>query len=448
MANPQRWLRAIVRPCSSLTLAALIILPLLVACSHRLEASPSTPEVEGRVVFVAAGDVIPHQAVRESAEARAKAGGADEGWRPLFAEVGDLFQAADFGFVNFETPAAPEHSHGSKPFLFDAPLAMIDGLKASGVKIVSFANNHAMDQGHAGFAETLAHMDEKGLLHVGAAKTKDELLKPIIVEKNGVRVGWLGATRWLNGGRNSSDPNFAHVAFVPYPDAAEYASEISEEQFIEGVRAARAQCDILFVSIHWGVEYAVKPRAQDVDFAHKILEAGASAIVGHHPHVLQPVESYQTADGRKTVIFYSLGNFLSNQSRFYVGGLMPDALGDPRDSLMVRFAAVKTNYGAGGVKTELAEVAVYPAWQENNYVAKQSGRARTSDIYPVLIDRASADLQRRHDELAKVAAPTSEQKIELKREEKILALYAHRRQIIVARTGAEFVQTAPAKVVK
>jgi hypothetical protein len=106
---------------------------------------------------------------------------------------------------------------------------------------------------------------------------------------------------------------------------------------LEAIRQARQKCDFLVVSIHWGTEYAPAPRPEDVETAHKMLDAGASVIVGHHPHVLQPVETYRTQDGRNTVIFYSLGNFLSNQSRTYVDGLMPDKDGDPRDEMIGLF---------------------------------------------------------------------------------------------------------------
>ena len=87
-----------------------------------------------------------------------------------------------------------------------------------------------------------------------------------------------------------------------------------------------------------------------MDIAHKMLEAGATVIVGAHPHVLQPMETYKTQDGRDTLIFYSLGNFLSNQSRSYVDGLNPDSNGDPRDEMIGLFSAVKRDYGPAGVR--------------------------------------------------------------------------------------------------
>ena len=148
-------------------------------------------------------------------------------------------------------------------------------------------------------------------------------------------------TRWLNGNRNPDAPDQPHVNFFPYPGESGGAPGADEAQVLAAIKAARAQCDFLVVSIHWGIEYAPAPRPEDVDLAHKMLDAGASVIVGHHPHVLQPVETYRTADGRNTVIFYSLGNFLSNQSRNYVDGLMPDKDGDPRDEMIGLFSAVR-----------------------------------------------------------------------------------------------------------
>src|SRR4029078_13019433 len=103
------------------------------------------------------GDVVPDYPVRAAEDA---AGGGVEGWGSLFSEVNDVFKGADFGFVNMETPVAPAHSKGSKPFMFDAPPELPEALKANGIKIVSFANNHVMDQGWAGFAETREHLKE------------------------------------------------------------------------------------------------------------------------------------------------------------------------------------------------------------------------------------------------------------------------------------------------
>lgn len=399
------------------------------------------PHEIARLSFAVAGDVIPHEAVRAAASAE---GEGVQGWTALFSDVADVFQAADFGFVNMETPVAPTHSHGSKPFMFDAPVDLPVALKASGIKIVSFANNHVMDQGWPGFAETRDHLREAGLLVAGTSDTAQQAFQPELVQGNGIKVGWLGMTRWLNGNRNPDNDDQPHVNFFPYPGEANAASGADQAQVLAAVKAARAQCDLLVISIHWGIEYAPAPRPEDIDLAHKMLDAGASVIVGHHPHVLQPVETYRTADGRNTVIFYSLGNFLSNQSRTYIDGLMPDKDGDPRDSMIAQFSAVRQDYGPGGVRVELARVGILPMWGENNRNALAAGKTKTPMIRPVLIDRRMPQLQARLDQLNKLPQPlTTDQQKEFIEATSALKLLDDRRKLLLARTGDEYLTDPP-----
>lgn len=387
----------------TVALAALCVgLPAIVHSRHA--AVTPYPHDLAQVTFAVAGDVIPHEPVRAAAKA---AGDGEPGWDSLFSNVADVFQSADFGFVNLETPVAPNHSHGTKPFLFDAPVELPQALKANGIKIVSFANNHVMDQGWAGFAESRDHLREIGLLFAGTSDNAATAWQPVITESNGIKVGWLGMTRWLNGGRNPDKDDQPHVNFYPYPGESNGAPGADEATVLAAVKSARAQCDLLVVSVHWGVEYATAPRPEDVDLAHKMLEAGASVIVGAHPHVLQPIETYRTQDGRDTVIFYSLGNFLSNQSRGYVDGLNPDSNGEPRDEMIGLFAAVRRDYGPAGVRVELGHVGMLPVWEENNRNDIAAGRDKTPVIKPALIDREIPALQARLDELNQLAGSTA-----------------------------------------
>jgi len=429
-------------------------------------ARVSYPRELSRVTFAAAGDVIPHQAVVQSAAAQSLAAtpappaaapdakdsaaalpatsGNHAGWDVLFAAVADVFRQADFGFVNLETPVAPKHSRGSKPFQFDAPVALLQALKFSGIKIVSFANNHVFDQGHLGFAESLDHLREQDLLFTGAGATAEAAWKPVVVEKNGIKVGWLGMTRWLNGSHNPEKDGDPHVAFFPYPGEANGAPGLTEAQVLDAVKAARAQCDFLLISIHWGVEYATAPRSDDVEMAHKMLEAGAGAVFGHHPHVLQPIETYLTQDQRHTVIFYSLGNFLSNQSRNYVQGLTPEKAGEQRDSLIVRFSVIKKDYGPAGIRVELGDMGILPVWTENNHLLARAGRDKSLLIRPVLMDREIPRLQARFDELDHLGPQlTAAQKQELVEVSRQLQLLKRRRELLLARTGDDYLIAPP-----
>src|SRR5580698_9254996 len=403
------------------------------------------PHDLAQVNFAVAGDVIPHEAVRAAAAA---AGDGEPGWAALFSDVADVFEGTDFGFVNLETPVAPEHSHGTKAFLFDAPVELPEALKASGIKIVSFANNHVMDQGWAGFVESREHLKDIGLEFAGTSDNAATAWQPVITEANGIKVGWLGMTRWLNGNRNPDKDDQPHVNFFPYPGEAGGAPGADEATVLAAVKAARAQCDLLVISIHWGIEYATAPRPEDIDIAHKMLEAGATVIVGAHPHVLQPIETYKTQDGRDTLIFYSLGNFLSNQSRSYVDGLNPDSNGDPRDEMIGLFAAVKRDYGPAGVRVELGHVGMLPVWEENNRNEMAAGREKKMVIKPVLIDREIPPLQAQLDELNKKSAQpgaqlTADEKKEFIEVTKRLKLLTDRRAQILARVGDDYVIAPP-----
>jgi poly-gamma-glutamate capsule biosynthesis protein CapA/YwtB (metallophosphatase superfamily) len=435
-------------------LAVLILLGLVVTGAYvsrvteHLRGAVATPtpyphEI-AKVSFAVAGDVIPHEPVRAAAEA---AGGGVQGWGSLFADVSDVFKGADFGFVNLETPVAPAHSKGSKPFMFDAPPALPEALKENGIKIVSFANNHVMDQGWAGFAETRDHLKEIGLQFVGSGDSAGQSWEPLVIEANGIKVGWLGMTRWLNGNRNPDKDDQPHVNFFPYPGEGGGAPGADEAWVLEAVKSAKTKCDLLVISVHWGTEYANAPRPEDVALAHKMLDAGASVIVGHHPHVLQPIETYTTADGRMGVIFYSLGNFLSNQSRNYVDGLMPEKDGDPRDSMIGMFSAVRNDYGPAGVKVELGHVRMLPAWGENNRNAIAAGKSKMPNIHPALIDREIPLMQAKLDELKKSVGDggemTAEQKQQFIELNKELKLLMDRRSQILARTGDEYLSDPP-----
>ena len=429
------------------------------------------PQEVSRITFAAAGDVIPHQAVVQAAAAHkhdaADAGkaqsdsasaaqqsaapeiagaGNHSGWDELFAEISSVFRHSDFGFVNLETPVAPAHSRGSRPFQFDAPLALLQSLKSNGVKIVSFANNHVFDQGQAGFAETLGHLSDEGLLFAGSGASATDAWKPVFTEKNGIRVGWLGMTRWLNGNRNPAKESDPHVAFLPYTSTAPGAPGLSIAEALEAIKAARAQCDFLIISIHWGIEYAPEPRPDDVQLAHSFLDAGAGLIIGHHPHVLQAVETYLTPDDRYGVILFSLGNFLTNQSSRYVQGLMPERDGEPRDSLMVTFSVIKKDYGPAGMRIELGDLGILPVWTDNNLVSVRSGREKSVLIRPVFIDREMPRLMTRFDELSQTGVELSPaQKLELLQVNKRLELLKRRRELLLSRTGDEFLAAPPSQ---
>jgi hypothetical protein len=363
----------------------LLIVPLL--CATSPVAAPA------RVELVFGGDIIPHGEVKKVAEDHARAAPQEkegeaprslnnEGWDHIFGPIADVLRTADVAVVNLETPVTDNKKAVTRQLLFNAPSAMVRSLVAAGVKLVSTGNNHARDQHLKGMLETLQHLDATGLQHVGTGTSQEAAWEPVVMEVKGVRFGFVSFTRWLNGFSNPKDPAEAHMAYVPYPVQVRNRG-VSVEQAVERVRMASARCDVLVVLVHWGTEYAGQPNPEEKKLAKALIDAGAGAVIGHHPHVLQPLESYTTESGRRGLIAYSLGNLVANQSRFYAYKPgVSNKQGDTRDSMLLRVSWVRRE--AGGA-VELGDVSVLPVWIENNARTRKKKEAR--NIQPVLIDR-------------------------------------------------------------
>ncbi len=335
-----------------------------------------------------------HEAVKRSAAVHGR-GAPDAGFSWLFAPIADLLGAADLTFANLETPIAPEASAGTREYVFNAPPEVVSALLRAGVDVVSVANNHAFDQGRPGFEETLRRLEAAGMKAVGAGPP-DRASGPILVEANGLTVAFLGFAHFFNQDGNACPPARTSSCLQ--------AATLDPDRAVAAVAAAAGSADAVVVSLHWGVEYAQQPRAADVELAHRLADAGALVVLGHHPHVLQPIELYRRADGRTAVIAYSLGNFVSNQSRRYVHGVTPDAVAATRDGALLRVALARRDYGRGVARVEVDGADFVPLWTEND-TAEIDARAepgRRPAIRVVAIDRALAAVRA---ELARLPDP-------------------------------------------
>lgn len=396
---------------------------------------PAEPAVRttARVTVGAVGDVLMHDAVKRSAAVHG-ARAPDAGFSWLFAPIADLLAAPDLTFANLETPIAPKTNQGARPFVFDAPPAVLGALVRSGIDLVSVANNHAFDQGRPGFLETVDEVTRAGLVPIGAGPAP-RAAGPVHRELNGLRVAFLGYAHFFNQDGNDCPPPRATAA--PCVQAA----LLDRARAIEDVRAAAAAADAVVVSLHWGDEYQSRPRAEDVAFAHRLADAGALVVIGHHPHVLQPIELYQRADGRWAVIAYSLGNFVSNQSRFFVPGVTPPAVAATRDGAFVRVELARRDYGRGVARVEVAGADFVPLWTENDTVQldRRKDPGRTPAIRVVAVDRALAAVRA---ELATFPDPVPAERqpafVRLRQRE---ALLASRRAAVAAVLGEDLLRT-------
>jgi poly-gamma-glutamate capsule biosynthesis protein CapA/YwtB (metallophosphatase superfamily) len=214
-----------------------------------------------------------------------------------FEKVTSILESADLAFCNLECPLSRRGIRINKPVCFQADPDTVGCLKDAGLDLVSLANNHTLDCGRRGLTETMATLDDAGIGHVGAGATVAEAAQPVILDIDGIRVAVLA--------RNGLLPEC-----VWYRTDAPNIAPLDPDTIEQEVAAAARQADVVIVSIHWGVEYRQHPQPEQEDLAHRIIDAGADVILGHHPHVIQPIEEYHGG-----LIAYSLGNFLFDNPR-------------------------------------------------------------------------------------------------------------------------------------
>ncbi len=213
--------------------------------------------------------------------------------RDPFATVRRLL-ASDLTLVNLETPIARRPPRRIAPPTrnrFAATPARVARLRRAGVDAVTVANNHAEDLGVADTAAVLAAL---GLAAVGTTTAEE----PAVRVESIARAGWTIAIVAVTTVRNRSA--IAGQPHLPYLPPDRLAATVAPL-----VAAARRDHDAVVVAVHWGTEHATAPDPWQIDAAHALIDAGAIAVIGHHPHVLQAIERYQGG-----VIAYSLGNFL------------------------------------------------------------------------------------------------------------------------------------------
>jgi len=245
------------------------------------------------LTFLAAGDNLFHDTIINTHK-------QDDGhdFSGIYTEVKNLVQKADLAFINQETVMAGERfGHSGYPE-FNSPQILAKNLADTGFDIINHANNHAMDRGKNGMIATLDLWETMPEITVIGVRKSGESHK--IITKNNITLGFLSYTYGLNG--------------IPLPeDSPNLVSLIDEKTMSEEAAALRPLCDFMIVSIHWGEEYKTEPSEEQKDIALLLARHNTDLIIGHHPHVLQPVESLPRADGKEMLCFYSIGNFVSNQ---------------------------------------------------------------------------------------------------------------------------------------
>lgn len=283
------------------------------------------PIFDAVVGFAACGDNILYRpAIREAAD-RAVAGGRKHNFRPIYKNVESIISGADLAFINQETVMAGEAYGYSGYPQFNSPEDIADDLVDIGFDIVSIANNHILDMGEKGLANTLEKWNSLPVVTVGAYKDAADAANIRVIERNGVKIAVLAYTYSSNGYRlGTNSPLVVSYYRDPFRNSPTYGM-IYEDKLRSEVAAAREVADVVLVSIHWGYEYTQKVNEEQKQVAQLLCDSGADIILGHHPHILQSIEFLKSSDGsRRTMCAYSLGNFYAMQGDDYnaLGGIL------------------------------------------------------------------------------------------------------------------------------
>ena len=250
------------------------------------------------ITIIAAGDNLVHDIIYN----RARVSGDAESFNfdPNYAQIKSIINKADIAFVNQETVLGGKQFGLSGYPVFNTPQDAGLGLINAGFNVVSHASNHVLDKGEKPVFASMDFWESHGMRYLGIFRSEEKRkTSHQIMEKNGIKVGFLAYSYSLNG-------------FPLPPDKPWLVGLIDKDVMAREIDELRPLCDVLVVSMHWGNEFqhTISPIQKELTgflALHKV-----DLILGHHPHVTQPVEVLDRPDGKKLTVYYSLGDFLSH----------------------------------------------------------------------------------------------------------------------------------------
>ena len=303
------------RPRVSLALVAACAAVLLVVCAVAVrvasllpgppaaEDAPAAEQVTGpaRVSFVAAGDNLPEIKIAEYADAQA--GETDDGaydYSLVYAQVRPYVEAADLAYVKEETHLGGDDIGPRGYPSFNTTDSMANALVGAGFDLVGSASNHSYDWGYFGANEhSRAVWNEQPVAFAGTATSNEEAARIATVEREGITFALLDYTYGVNGYDREDLPSYA-VSFM------------DKDRIADDVARAREQADVVLVAMHWGTENLMEADDTQLDYAQFLADLGVDVVLGSHPHVIGPLSWVEGKDGHRTLVAYSLGNFVSN----------------------------------------------------------------------------------------------------------------------------------------
>ena len=270
---------------------------------------PPPPEPTVATLAVC-GDAMSHMPVTNDAW-----NGERYDYARIMSAAKPYVEAADYAVVNLETTLSGGPPYSGYPAFF-SPDDLAHDLKALGFDLCLTANNHSLDRGFSGLSRTLDTLDKAGLAHVGSSRTQEEYnsRRIAVAGVGGISVAFLGYTYGTNGIPLPKKHPYALNVF--HTDYLTTLSKPDWDRLAADLEAAQAmETDLVAVMIHWGLEYQTKQNQHQEELAAFLFDHGADLILGGHSHVPQPMELRTLPGGGQGFVCYSLGNFISSQTK-------------------------------------------------------------------------------------------------------------------------------------
>lgn len=247
---------------------------------------------EMSVSLIMVGDALIHSSIYM--DAKTSTGSYD--FRPMLEKIKPIVSKYDLKYYNQETVLGGVELGLSNYPRFNSPYEVGDAFIDAGFNLVSLATNHTMDKGEQGVLNSLSYWSkQQNILTAGSYKSFEDRDRKVIKEINGIKYAFFSYTTWTNG--------------LETPTGKEYLNNVYNEELAKNdIERVKDEVDIIIVAMHWGTEYSKGISDSQVEIANYLSSLGVDIIIGSHPHVVEPIEFIG-----KTMVIYSLGNFISDQ---------------------------------------------------------------------------------------------------------------------------------------